>query len=106
MFNFSSSEQLGKPAAADLELGLATAPVLFACAKHPHLEAMIARRFTKPGDVQAAFEAVLNSDGLEKTRSLARTHCEKALEAIEPISSSKYKSALSSLTDTVLTRMK
>lgn len=29
----SSSEQLGKPAAADLKLGLATAPVLFACEK-------------------------------------------------------------------------
>lgn len=32
----SSSEQLGKPAAADLKLGLATAPVLFACEKVSH----------------------------------------------------------------------
>jgi len=32
---FFSSEQLGKPAAADLELGLATARVLFACSKFP-----------------------------------------------------------------------
>lgn len=29
----SSSETMGKPAAADLKLGLATAPVLFACEK-------------------------------------------------------------------------
>lgn len=29
----SSAETLGKPAAADLKLGLATAPVLFACEK-------------------------------------------------------------------------
>lgn len=29
----SSTELLGKPAAADLKLGLATAPVLFACEK-------------------------------------------------------------------------
>lgn len=29
----SSTEALGKPAAADLKLGLATAPVLFACEK-------------------------------------------------------------------------
>lgn len=29
----SSSEAMGKPAAADLKLGLATAPVLFACEK-------------------------------------------------------------------------
>jgi len=29
----SSTEQMGKPTAADLKLGLATAPVLFACEK-------------------------------------------------------------------------
>lgn len=29
----STAETLGKPAAADLKLGLATAPVLFACEK-------------------------------------------------------------------------
>ena len=29
----SSSNLMGKPAAADLRLGLATAPVLFACEK-------------------------------------------------------------------------
>ena len=54
----ASSEQLGKPAAADLKLGLATAPVLFATTKFPELEDMIARRFTKPGDVEKAFEFV------------------------------------------------
>ena len=41
----SSSEQLGKPGAADLELGLATAPVLFATKEFPELNDMIARRF-------------------------------------------------------------
>ena len=54
----ASSEQLGKPAAADLKLGLATAPVLFATTKFPELEDMIARRFNKPGDVEKAFEFV------------------------------------------------
>lgn len=29
----SSAEEMGKPTAADLKLGLATAPVLFACEK-------------------------------------------------------------------------
>merc|ERR1712107_82667 len=32
-----SADQLGKPAAADLKLGLATAPVLFAAEKYPGL---------------------------------------------------------------------
>ena len=54
----ASSEQLGKPAAADLKLGLATAPVLFATTKFPELEDMIERRFNKPGDVEKSFEFV------------------------------------------------
>lgn len=43
----SSSETMGKPAAADLKLGLATAPVLFACEKvrisriYPNLKCLI-----------------------------------------------------------------
>ena len=56
----ASSEQLGKPAAADLKLGLATAPVLFATKKFPELEEMIARRFKNAGDVEKAFELVRN----------------------------------------------
>ena len=54
----SSSEMLGKPAAADLKLGLATAPVLFASKKYPELEDMIARRFNQKGDVEKAFQFV------------------------------------------------
>ena len=54
----SSSELLGKPAAADLKLGLATAPVLFATKKYPELEDMIARRFGQKGDVEKAFQYV------------------------------------------------
>ena len=52
-----SSQQLGKPASgADLKLGLATAPVLFASVKFPELEPLIQRRFSNQGDVEAAFK--------------------------------------------------
>ena len=54
----ASSEQLGKTAANDLKLGLATAPILFATTKFPELEDMIARRFKKPGDIERGFEFV------------------------------------------------
>jgi len=37
----ASADQLGKPAAADLSLGLATAPVLFAAETFPHLNTLI-----------------------------------------------------------------
>jgi len=102
----SSTEVLGKPAAADLKLGLATAPVLFATTKYPELEEMIARRFSKEGDAEKAFQFVLESDGLDRTRSLAREHCDLALNAIESLTESKYKWALASLTDSVINRLK
>ena len=101
----ASSSQLGKPAAADLKLGLATAPVLFASTKFPELEPMIARRFSHPGDVEAAFNAVFESDGLERTKDLATQHCKDAIAAIEPLTESVYKDSLIGLTETVLNRM-
>merc|ERR1719481_1939804 len=74
----SSAEELGKPAAADLHLGLATAPVLFAVETHPQLSEMVARRFSLPGDVEEAFRLVLGSNGLQQTKDLARNHCQAA----------------------------
>ncbi|PIK56840.1 putative decaprenyl-diphosphate synthase subunit 1-like [Apostichopus japonicus] len=53
----STDETLGKPTVADLRLGLATAPVLFAALKQPELNAMIMRRFEVEGDVEKAREA-------------------------------------------------
>ena len=47
-----SGEELGKPAGADLELGLATAPLLFAWRKHKDLGALVGRKFAGDGDVQ------------------------------------------------------
>ncbi len=63
-----SSEHLGKPAGADLELGLATAPVLFASEEEPELREMVARRFAGQGDSRKAYEIVRSSKGLDKTR--------------------------------------
>lgn len=42
---------LGKPAGADLELGLATAPLLFAWKDNPSLGKLVGRKFSGPGDV-------------------------------------------------------
>lgn len=43
--------ELGKPAGADLELGLATAPLLFAWKQHKELGALVGRKFSQEGDV-------------------------------------------------------
>jgi hexaprenyl-diphosphate synthase len=46
-----SAGELGKPAGADLELGLATAPLLFAWKQNPDLGELVGRKFSKEGDV-------------------------------------------------------
>jgi len=101
----SSADQLGKPAAADMKLGLATAPVLFATKKHPHLNDLIARRFSQPGDVEEGFKLVIESGGIEDTKALARKYCQDATSALDLIQDSKYKNALLNLCDKVLNRL-
>jgi len=102
----ASADQLGKPAAADLSLGLATAPVLFAAETFPHLNTLIARRFEADGDVEEAFRLVRESGGLEETRNLAKKHAGQAVEALSRYGESEYKSALVQLPEAVLNRMK
>lgn len=53
MLDYTVSEaELGKPAGADLELGLATAPLLFAWKEDQRLGKLVGRKFSREGDVQ------------------------------------------------------
>ena len=47
-----SKAELGKPAGADLQLGLATAPLLFAWKDNSGLGELVGRKFSQEGDVQ------------------------------------------------------
>ncbi|XP_012056696.1 PREDICTED: decaprenyl-diphosphate synthase subunit 1 [Atta cephalotes] len=102
----ASTTAMGKPTAADLKLGLATAPVLFACERYPELNAMIMRRFQEPGDVEKAFELVHKSNGLEQTRFLAKKHCVEASKIAQSFTKSPYQKALIIMADLVINRMK
>lgn len=102
----SSTAAMGKPAAADLRLGLATAPVLFACEKYPELNPMIMRRFQEPGDVERAFELVHRSQGLEQTQFLARQHVAEANRLASSLAESPYQKALQVVGDLVINRLK
>lgn len=77
-----SAAELGKPTFSDLRAGLATAPVLFAIEEHNELETLASRKFTQPGDADRAVEMVLHSNGLERTKRLARLHAEQAMNAV------------------------
>jgi len=102
----STDEALGKPAAADLNLGLATAPVLFALDKHPDLAALIVRRFSKPGDVVTALQCVKASDGVEQTKFLAAKFSAEATRNLDLFVESNHRRGLKTLTDSMLHRMK
>jgi geranylgeranyl pyrophosphate synthase len=109
----SSSDEFGKPSNGfDLELGLATAPVLFAYQSHPSLKPLIERRFkgfSENGerDSQVALELVRNSDAIEKTKDLARWYSGQAIKALEIFpSNTESKAALLGLAEKVVTRNK
>ncbi|KAG8504720.1 Decaprenyl-diphosphate synthase subunit 1, partial [Galemys pyrenaicus] len=102
----SCSDQMGKPTSADLKLGLATGPVLFACQQFPEMNAMIMRRFNSPGDVDRARQYVLQSDGLQQTTYLAQQYCHEAIKEISKLRPSPERDALIQLSEIVLTRDK
>jgi len=90
----SSADQLGKPAGADLSLGLATAPVLFASQQFPQLNSLILRQFREPGDVQEAFRLVLDSEGLEQTKLLAAKYSNAAVASLSCMAGGEARDGL------------
>ncbi|KAG6012812.1 hypothetical protein E4U43_007631 [Claviceps pusilla] len=101
-----SGQDLGKPAGADLELGLATAPLLFAWKQNPELGALVGRKFEMEGDVDKARQLVLQSDGIEQTRALAQDYSEKAIAAIVDFPESEAKDGLIEMAQKTIKRQK
>ncbi|KXS20163.1 terpenoid synthase [Gonapodya prolifera JEL478] len=102
----STAEELGKPAAADLNLGLATAPVLYAAEEYPEMNELIERKFNQPGDVEQALDLVRRSDGVKATMDLAVSYCQRAIDEIAKLPESPARNALIDLTYTVVNRKK
>ncbi|KAK8035775.1 hypothetical protein PG991_001848 [Apiospora marii] len=99
-------KELGKPAGADLELGLATAPLLFAWKTNPELGALVGRKFEQEGDVTRAREIVQQSDGIEQTRALAEDYCTQAIAALATFPDSDAKDGLIEMAMKTLQRKK
>ncbi|KAJ5819773.1 Terpenoid synthase [Penicillium riverlandense] len=98
--------ELGKAAGADLELGLATAPLLFAWKSNPELGPLVGRKFREEGDVQKAREMVYRSDGVEQTRALAQEYADKAVAAISDFPDSEAKAGLIEMAEKTMRRRK
>jgi geranylgeranyl pyrophosphate synthase len=73
----AAASLLGKPAMADMDLGLSTAPILYAAQEYPHLRPLVMRRFKKKGDKETALEALYKSDtAMDKAKDLAMFHAQ------------------------------
>lgn len=127
MLDFTATAaELGKPGqGADLKLGLATAPALYAWEEFPELGAMIERKFSGPDDVEQVRRAlsfllrtpslthsvqarylISKSSGAERTASLAAEHSKTARAALEGLPDSEARTALDELARDTLSRTK
>ncbi len=101
-----SGAELGKPAGADLELGLATAPLLFAWKDNRELGVLVGRKFSAEGDVETARDIVARSTGLEQTRVLAQEYADKAVYAISGFPDCEAKQGLIEMCTKTMKRRK
>ena len=135
MLDFAVDEaSFGKPSGgADLRLGLATAPTLYAWEDFEEMGPLIERRFEGEGDVELvrlfvlaplitaprlsdargirvanigsqARSIVAQSKGVERTRELAEAYAAKAREVLDLLPDSDAKEALAVMTEKVVKR--
>lgn len=103
----AAASVLGKPALADMDLGLSTAPILYAAQENKSLRPLVRRRFKEKGDKQKALEALYKSDvAMDKAKNLAMFHAQKAIDALLRLPASESRNALVRLTHAVITRAK
>ncbi|TIA70242.1 hypothetical protein E3P92_03236 [Wallemia ichthyophaga] len=108
LLDYTPSADLGKPGeGADMQLGLATAPALFAWRElGDEMGTMIKRKFKHPGDVQKAKALVAKSNGMPKTAELAASYIDKAKSALHRLPKSDARDGLEALCLKVLDRVK
>lgn len=101
-----SASDMGKAALADLNAGLATAPVLFAAEKFPNeIQPMMDRKFKDDGDIDRTVQLIRQTDGIQRTKDLAQVHVELAIESIlKSLEPSVYRDALVHLAFKVIDR--
>lgn len=99
-----ASATLGKPAQADMELGLSTACILYASQDVKEIRPLIQRRFNEKGDIQKAVEMASKTDCIAKSYNLAEFHAQRAVEALDRLQPSEARSALLRLLHTAISR--
>lgn len=101
-----ASATLGKPAQADMKLGLATAPILYASEEVQALRPLIERKFKESGDVQKALKMAAETDCVQKSFALADFHAQRAADALYRLPASESRQALLRLLHSAISRDK
>ncbi|KAJ6840337.1 putative solanesyl-diphosphate synthase 3, chloroplastic [Iris pallida] len=89
-----SAKQLGKPAGSDLAKGNLTAPVIFALEKENTLRDIIDSEFSEPGSLENAVDLVLKCGGIDRARELAKEKGDLAVQNLQCLPESEFRSSL------------
>ncbi|CAN6354202.1 unnamed protein product [Urochloa humidicola] len=89
-----SAEQLGKPAGSDLAKGNLTAPVIFALQDEPRLREIIDSEFSEPGSLGTAIELVHRRGGIRRAHELAKEKGDLAIQSLQCLPRSEFRSTL------------
>ncbi|XP_008672980.1 solanesyl diphosphate synthase 2 chloroplastic isoform X1 [Zea mays] len=100
-----SAEQLGKPAASDLAKGNLTAPVIFALQSEPELREIIDSEFSDTDSLATAIELVHRSGGIRRAHELAREKGDLAIQNLQCLPRSDFRSALEKMVEYNLERI-
>ena len=86
-----NDEQLGKPAASDLQSGYLTAPVFYALDENPTLSDLINGKFSQKDDLDKALSIVRHSSAIKKSRELAEKFAYESKDSISWLPDSPSK---------------
>jgi octaprenyl-diphosphate synthase len=105
----SSTDVLGKPVANDLKEGKMTLPVLFAISNAKPEDALkvqkvLEEREFRSVDCAEILRLVERSEGLNRTRNLAKEYAGRAIRLLEEFPSSVYRDALIRIPEFILNR--
>jgi len=109
----SSSEELGKPALADIKEGNYSAPVLYALQDETsaldddsrmELMSVLRSRLAKEEDLDRVLELVHQSGGLEKAKSLSRRFIDLAIQELNELPEGEARDGLRTFAEFVLVR--
>jgi octaprenyl-diphosphate synthase len=105
----SSREALGKPVVNDLKEGKLTLPVLFALSASGPEETVKVQTVLEERDFRSVDRAeilaiVEKSDGLARTRTLAKYYAERAARMLRDFPASPYRDALTEIPEFILNR--